>query len=148
MVNAKVKGTRGETELKSAFYDQIGFYLVRNPDQTRKGGYDCSIRYDDDLDSPIAIPFAIEFKRNESLSTLAMWKQALGQVTKSCFIPVVAYRRNRCPWEFIVPWAIIKGVDGPYCPEFEGTAILHSPQFFEVAREWVDVKANLITKGK
>jgi hypothetical protein len=138
MVNAKAKGTKGETELKGLFLQELGFHLVRNPDQSRKGGYDCSIRRDDDLDSPITIPFAIEFKRNETLSTQAMWKQALSQVTKTCYIPVVAYRRNRCPWEFILPWAIARlDKDGPFCPDFIGTVIVHEDQFFEIAKHWI-----------
>ena len=136
--NGKAKGTKGENELKGKFHDELGFHLVRNLDQTRKGGYDCSVRKFDDQDAPVVLPFAIEFKRDEKLSVFAMWKQAVSQVTQTCPIPVVAYRRNRHPWGFILAWDVVTGnKEGNFSPVYEGTAELRSEAFFDVAREWL-----------
>jgi hypothetical protein len=114
MTNSRTKGANGERELRPHFQKKLGLYLVRNLNQSRSGGYDCSIRTNDCADSPIAIPFAIEIKRDEKMTAAKMWKQACGQVTQDAFIPIVLYRRNRKPW-FVIhsPELIRQGLHIP-----------------------------------
>jgi hypothetical protein len=138
-INSRAKGTKGERELKEFFFQELGVYLVRNPDQTRKGGYDCSLRTEDDLDAPIAIPFALEFKRNETLPPWKMWEQAVSQVTKSCYVPIVAYRRNRQKWRFIIPWCLLYDEIGPYTPGYEDSVDIGIDRFIPIAKKWLSL---------
>ena len=139
-INARAKGARGEKELKGLFLEQLNLHLVRNPDQTPKGGYDCSLRFDDDLDSPVALPFAFEFKRNESMTPQNMWKQAISQVTKSCYVPIVVYKRNYQGWRVVVPWCLITKELGPYCPTYEDAADIGLERFMVMAKNWLTTK--------
>jgi Holliday junction resolvase len=138
VVNSKQKGSNGERALKSKFYDELGFYLVRNLSQAAKGGYDASVRKFDDQDAPVVIPFAIEFKRDEKMTTEKMWQQAITQTTQTCNIPVVIYKRNYKPWKFIMALDAIRlKSDGNFTAPFEQTVEMYDALFFDVARELI-----------
>ena len=138
VVNSKQKGSNGERALKAKFYDELGFYLVRNLSQSAKGGYDASIRKFDDQDAPVVIPFAIEFKRDEKMTTEKMWQQAITQTTKTCNIPVVIYKRNYKPWKFIMALDTIRLVpNGNFVASFDQTVEMYETLFFQVARELI-----------
>jgi len=106
VVNVRVKGAKGERELKPVFLEHLGLYFTRNLTQTRGGGYDCDLR-DKEEHGTIAIPIAFEVKRDNQMTLEAMWNQALQQAKDVQMIPVVAYRRDRKKWRFIVPHALL-----------------------------------------
>ena len=94
------KGASGERELFGLLRDELGVVVERNLSQTRGGGAD-SLSIDG---------LAIEVKRQEHPVSEAWWTQAVQQAGSSR-VPVVAYRRSRQPWRFVVPLAWIRGRD-------------------------------------
>lgn len=138
VVNSKAKGSNGERALKTRFYEELGYYLVRNQSQAAKGGYDASVREYDDQDARVVIPFAIEFKRDEKLTVKKMWEQAITQTTKTCFIPVVIYKRNYKPWKFVMSLDSIRlKSDGDFTCDFDKTVEMEDKLFFQIAQEWI-----------
>lgn len=87
------KGKAGEREFCSWLYKNftLAHKPERNLDQTRAGGTDV-----------IYPPFAFEVKRRETLSLQSWWVQAKIAADKLDLEPVVAFRQNRKPWEFLV----------------------------------------------
>lgn len=87
------KGKAGEREfckwLDSNF--DLPKLPTRNLDQTREGGTDV-----------IYPPFAFEVKRREVIDLQSWWIQAKKDATVLGLEPVVAFRQNRKPWEFLV----------------------------------------------
>lgn len=93
------KGARGEREVLKLLGDELGEILTRNIQQTRDGGADC-----------LAVKgFAIEVKRQESLSRPTWWRQAIEQAQRVGAEPMLLYRRNREQWK-----AFIHTRDGKY----------------------------------
>lgn len=93
MVNARAKGAAGEREFCD--YLEKHFDLPeqakRNLEQVRSGGTDI-----------IMPPFAFEIKRQERLSLENWWIQAKKDGKDLGLEPVVAFRQNRQPWEFLI----------------------------------------------
>jgi len=86
------KGAAAERELAKLLGEQLASEVTRNLEQTRSGGHDL-----------IGIPgWAIEVKRQESLSLSAWWEQAHKQAENANLCPALAYRQNRKPWRFVV----------------------------------------------
>ena len=92
------KGARAEREVLHLLGDELGIELTRNLQQTREGGADCLAVWG----------WAIEIKRQESLSRPAWWRQAVRQAA-GIGEPMLLYRRNREPWQ-----AWIHTRDGDY----------------------------------
>ena len=97
-VNAKAKGSSGERELCEWLKSQFNLLEApkRDLSQTRDGGADV-----------ICEPFAFEVKRCENVAEYEWWNQIQNAVNnKNCSAfglqPVVAYRRNRKDWEFLI----------------------------------------------
>jgi Holliday junction resolvase len=91
------KGATAERELFRLLHDQLGFVVERNLTQTRGGGADS-----------VSIPgLAIEVKRQERQWVEAWWLQARQQAGDKT--PVLAYRRSRQPWRFVVPLGFVTG---------------------------------------
>lgn len=97
-INARTKGASGEREFCD--YLHTTFALEEKPcrdlEQSRSGGADV-----------ICPPFAFEVKRRETLDLSGWWLQISQAVkNKNCsafgLVPVVAYRQNRKPWEFLI----------------------------------------------
>lgn len=87
------KGASGERELFNILRDELGVIVERNLAQTRAGGADS-----------ISLPgVAIEVKRQEKPMQEAWWRQAQEQAQSESRTPVLAYRRSRQPWRFVVP---------------------------------------------
>ena len=92
-VNARSKGAAGERE----FCDWLEKNCTlpepaqRNLEQVRSGGTDI-----------IMPPFAFEVKRREVLDLQGWWIQAKNDAKKLSLDPVVAFRQNRKPWEFLI----------------------------------------------
>jgi len=89
------KGAGGERELFRLLEGQLGLIVERNLEQTRNGGADS-----------ISIPgLSIEVKRQERDWAEAWWQQALDQAGDK--VPVLAYRKSRQPWRFMVPLSYV-----------------------------------------
>lgn len=93
------KGAAAEREVLKLLGEELGVALTRNLQQTREGGADC-----------LAVRgFAIEIKRQESLSRPAWWRQAIDQAHRVGAEPMLLYRRSREAWQ-----AWIHTRDGAY----------------------------------
>ena len=88
------KGHAGERELCAWLTENLGLKepLTRNIEQVRDGGGDIML----------LPPFSIEVKRQEALQINKWWNQAKRQRTKSNPVAVLAYRKNRHPWQFMM----------------------------------------------
>lgn len=86
------KGAAAERELLKLLGEELGVMLQRNIAQTRAGGADCL-----ELKG-----FAVEIKRQESLSRPKWWAQAVEQGERIGSEPILFYRRNREPWSALV----------------------------------------------
>lgn len=82
------KGAAAEREVLKLLGAELGQELTRNLEQTREGGADCLAVWG----------WAIEIKRQESLSRPAWWRQAVRQAQQVGAEPMLLYRRNREPW--------------------------------------------------
>lgn len=93
------KGAAAEREVLRLLGAELGVMLERNLQQTRAGGADC-----------LTIKgWAIEVKRQESLSRPRWWRQACAQAERVGAEPMLLYRRSREPWR-----AFIHTRDGQY----------------------------------
>lgn len=94
-LNARKKGHNGEREfckwLSQTF--TLPTDAKRNLEQVRVGrsGGDINIG-----------PFSFEVKRRESLDLQTWWIQAKHDAASVGLEPVVAFRQNRQPWEFLI----------------------------------------------
>ena len=86
------KGSRGERELFALLSVELGIVITRNLQQSRSGGAD-------GLDVP---GWAIEVKRQESLSIPSWWVQAARQADDLRRRPVLFYRQSRRPWKAVM----------------------------------------------
>ena len=86
------KGQAGERELFALLSDEIGLVVRRNVDQARQGGAD-------GLDIP---GWAVEVKRQETLSIPAWWAQAERQADTLNRRPILFYRASRKPWRAVL----------------------------------------------
>jgi Holliday junction resolvase len=92
---SRAKGARGEKEVLDILEEQLGLKLVRNKQQTARGGRDIS----EDVDRmQRPIPFAIEVKFQDEDFLSSWWEQTLRQAEESGRMPVLFYRRSRRPW--------------------------------------------------
>lgn len=107
----RTKGAAGERELCGLIMDKMGVRLVRNLEQSRRGGHD--IVPADDASGPVAVAFtrlAIEVKRRSCVSqgmVKPWWDQAKTQAESAGLVPVLAYRADRYEWRFMVPLFVI-----------------------------------------
>lgn len=82
------KGAAAEREVLRLLSDELGQSLTLNLQQTREGGADCiTVR-----------GFAIEVKRQESLSRPAWWRQSCEQAARIGAESMLLYRRSREQW--------------------------------------------------
>lgn len=95
-INSRAKGASGEREF--AKWLEVNLKLdytpTRNLEQVRSGGSDIIDVY----------PFVFEVKRRENLDLQSWWIQVKHDALKfdECAIPIVAFRQNRKPWEFLI----------------------------------------------
>lgn len=93
-INSRTKGASGERELAKFLKNRLklDFMPERNLEQVRSGGSDIINVY----------PFHFECKRVEVLDLQSWWIQSKSSAMKDGAIPVVAFRQNRKPWEFLI----------------------------------------------
>jgi hypothetical protein len=92
-VNGRAKGAAGEREFGRWLEENLGLQdrPQRNLEQVRSGGADI-------IDVP---PFNFEVKRCEAIARRKWWVQVVQSCTDGQ-VPVVAYRKNRQPWRFLI----------------------------------------------
>lgn len=86
------KGAQGEREVLKLLGLELGEIFTRNLEQTRSGGADCLC----------VKGWAIEIKRQESLSRPAWWRQACEQAKRAGAEPMLLYRRNGEKWQAFI----------------------------------------------
>ena len=103
MVHAQKKGKRGEVQFCKWLDDNLGFTdTERNYNQSDGASADVIVK-----------DFIFEVKRRETLDLASWWHQVITAKAyhkERDLIPVVCFRQNRKPWEFLIPAAYI-GVD-------------------------------------
>ena len=122
MINPIKKGKAGEVEFCKWIKRHLDIDTERNYNQSQ-GGADIII---DD--------FIFEIKRRESLDLDSWWMQlvaAKSQHKNRDLIPVVAYRQNRKRWNFLIPAAMISGLEIGY-------VIANEKVFIKLAKLIVD----------
>jgi hypothetical protein len=105
----RAKGQSAERELAKELSKRLDGEVKRQLGQERDGGHD--------IDGLPLRRFAIEVKRQEKLALPRWWEQACDQAADRR-VPVVAYRRSRSPWRFVVPIGWVMGLKicaGAYC---------------------------------
>jgi hypothetical protein len=104
-INGINKGKAGEREAAEWLRKKLNLDIApqRNLEQTRSGGYDL-----------IGLePFIFEVKRQETLHLHDWWMQVKRAASATGDIPIVMYRQNRKPWNFLISAKYI-GVDAGY----------------------------------
>jgi Holliday junction resolvase len=92
----RTKGAAAERELAKLLSERLSCDVKRNLNQVRDAGHD--------LDG---LPFALEVKRQEVLRIRDWWTQAVEQGKLCDKPPVLAYRKSRHPWRFVVPCGLL-----------------------------------------
>lgn len=98
-INPITKGKRGETEFCKWLDKNLGFEDTERNYNQSQGGADIIVK-----------DFIFEVKRRENLDLKSWWYQvvvAKKQHKTQDLIPVVCFRQNRKPWEFLIPAAFI-----------------------------------------
>ena len=124
-LHSQKKGKRGEVEFCGWLKTHLGIETERNYNQA--DGYSSDVIVDD---------FIFEVKRREKLSLSDWWHQVAVSAKNHKdqeLIPVVAFRQNRKPWEFLIPAKLI-GLELGYLRVEEKV-------FLEFARTIVDVES-------
>lgn len=104
MAFANSKGKGGEREFCKWLKENLALTTDRNYNQSQ-GGADIEIN-----------EWLFEVKRQESLSLNNWWYQVItakAEHPDENMIPVVCFRQNRKPWEFLIP-AKFLGLDAGY----------------------------------
>lgn len=103
-MNARNKGASGEREAAKWLQEKFDLETtpLRNLEQVRSGGYDL-IGFE---------PFAMEIKRCEKLQLSNWWLQVVNSTPKN-MVPIVMFRQNRKPWEFLLSAKLI-GLDAGF----------------------------------
>ena len=91
MINSRTKGAAAEREIFNILSECLGVKIERNLVQTREGGSDTVVG-----------DWAIEVKRQETLSVAVWWVQAVEQAKRVNKKPMLIYRKSRMPWKVIV----------------------------------------------
>ena len=128
------KGASAERELFGLLRDELGLMVERNLAQTRNGGADS-----------VSIPgLSIEVKRQEKAFAEAWWRQACEQAGSDT--PVLAYRRSRQPWRFVLP---LEWVTGQWSPNLRNSlrCEVGLREFCYLAREKVPEIASKATES-
>ena len=134
----RTNAATAERELAGLLHDELGVRLVRNLDQSRRGGHDLIVT--DDASGPVAASLArlaIEVKRHATAplgSGRAWWSQVESQAARVGLVPALAYRADRGAWRFVLPLAELRP-DLTRAAGVEYTADLSLPGFCAMVRE-------------
>ena len=137
-INSRAKGAGAERELARAIHDELGVLLVRNLEQSRRGGHDLVPH--PDATGPVAATlagFAFEVKRHARATPALLrgwWAQACHQADQAGLTPALAYRQDRAGWQIVLPLAALRP-DLPAAVGLDYTVQLPLPAFCAVVRE-------------
>ena len=101
-LHAQKKGKRGEVEFCKWLLENLNIAVERNYNQA--DGSSADVITDD---------FIFEVKRRENTSLGSWWHQvaiAKKNHINNDLIPVVAFRKNHQPWQFLIPAKLIPGL--------------------------------------
>jgi Holliday junction resolvase len=112
MINSRQKGANGERELARLLEDELGCKFKRNLDQYQDGGFDLKLKNVDECNHVDVFldKLAIECKRYSKVTESDIcywWIQAVNQTLNNNKIPILAYRKDRESWKFVVPMKIL-----------------------------------------
>lgn len=105
-MHAQKKGKRGEVEFCKWLQENLNIDAERNYNQSDGCSADV-----------IVGDFIFEVKRRECISLDTWWHQvaiAKKNHKNLDLIPIVAFRQNRKPWQFLIPANLICGLDKGY----------------------------------
>ena len=105
-IHAQKKGKRGEVEFCGWLKENLGIDIERNYNQA--DGHSADVITED---------FIFEVKRREAIDLGTWWYQvsmAKKKHKNEDLIPVVCFRQNRKPWQFLIPANLLNGVDKGY----------------------------------
>lgn len=97
--SARNKGSAAEREVLRILEDSLGLKLVRNKQQSARGGRDLE---EDTERMQGLVPFAFEVKHQKAQSLNQWWAQTVRQAQDSKRLPVLFYRGNHQPWRVAV----------------------------------------------
>jgi len=106
-LNSRGKGAGAERELAAALFDELGVKLVRNLEQSRRGGHDLTLAPGEI--GPVAAQlgrYAFEVKRHAKAPPALVktwWNQAADQASAAGLVPALAYRPDRGDWRVVLP---------------------------------------------
>lgn len=136
--HSRNKGASAERELARIIYDELGIRMVRNLEQSRRGGHDL-IPYTDQDDSVSAslARFAFEVKRHSRATPHLLkgwWAQTCQQAEAQHLIPCLCYRQDRMGWRVVIPLSAVR-LDIPKTDGLDWTVELSVPAFAALIRE-------------
>ncbi|NEV64134.1 putative PDDEXK endonuclease [Thiorhodococcus minor] len=135
----RTKGSAGEREACRALHDLLGVRLVRNLEQSRRGGHDLIVHPDEH--GPVADAlrgFAPEIKRHARATAGLLaewWRQAVEQADQAGLVPVLIFREDRGSWRARLPLATLRPDLPKIWTGLDFTAELSLPGFAAVVRE-------------
>ena len=105
MTNPRTKGSSGEREASRWLEKKLSleYQPMRLLGQARDGGGDIHFGFTES--EPI---FCVEVKRRETIALNDWWYQVICAVNENNLYPVVMFRKNRMPWEFLISAQEIK----------------------------------------
>ena len=106
MVHAQKKGKRGEVEFCGWLKDNLDIEVERNYNQA--DGHSADVITED---------FIFEVKRREAIDLDTWWHQVAISKKRNKnedLIPIVCFRQNRKPWQFLIPANLLNGVERGY----------------------------------
>jgi Holliday junction resolvase len=137
-MNSRAKGADGERELAKVIHDHLGVHMVRNLEQSRRGGHD--LIPDPDASGPVAswlARYAFECKRHSRATPHLLrgwWGQTCAQAERVGLLPCLCYRADRMDWRVVLPLAVVR----PELPTWDGldwTVELSALGFAALARQ-------------
>jgi len=136
--HSRRNGASAERELARAIHDELGILLVRNLEQSRRGGHDLIPH--PDTTGPVAdelARYAFEVKRHSRATSgliAGWWMQTCTQAEQVGLVPALAYREDRQGWQVVLPLSAVR----PDLTHGEGlawTITLGLPAFCYLVRE-------------
>jgi Holliday junction resolvase len=137
-MNSRAKGAGAERELARVLHEKLGIRLVRNLEQSRRGGHDLIV--DPTQNGPVATQldrYAYEVKRHSRATPALLktwWKQCCDQAERAGKLPALSYREDRQDWRLRLPLYALRP-DLPEADGLEWTADLSLPAFCLLIRE-------------
>lgn len=140
-MNSRNKGANGERELAALIHEELGVRLVRNLEQSRRGGHDLILHPDEA--GPVAswlARYALECKRHCRATPALLrgwWSQTRNQAEHCGLLPALAYREDRASWRVVLPLCCLRPDLPAWDYRLEYTVELSVPGFAALARESV-----------